>query len=422
MLQDIHNLLSRPEVEQIVHIHPNDPQADLFPEWPPWQQIFDNNKTTPLLASIRAAQLPRDPIVLDVTIPQSTFGMSPKKHHEVSRMTQYIANLGLPEGVHIVDVGAGQGYLTRALHSHFGTPVLALDNDLVQTHGSQARGGSDFTGITHRTIHLTPVTLVAAIDDWIPASPTKIPVLLVALHACGSLTPDLFRAVLSLPKNHFWYPVAIVAVGCCYNLMHPPDDFPLYTAPLPHPLPASAYQMAAQIPDTWYHSAAHLASTTLAIRKVVWRALLGRLYVEHISDPLSSNSAVTDTGSTPAMRRLGRLHDSAYDSWPAFLRIASQRIGVDLAGPSPPSEPPNPSLQRRLESLHVLRCLIGPVVESYIILDRIEWLRDQLSRSEMLKGYDVEPVNLFDQTTGSGRNIALVLKPKEDGLLAGAHD
>ncbi|KAG6854656.1 hypothetical protein C0991_003304 [Blastosporella zonata] len=422
MLPAIHQVLSRADVQQIVQVHPNDPAADDFGDSPPWQDIVADYHSTsphnPLLAAIRNAQLPRQPIPLPLTIPQSSFGMSPKKYHEVSRMTQYIANLGLPANVHIVDVGAGQGYLTRALHAHFGTPALALDNDHVQTHGSQARGGPKVTGITHRTIHLTPDTLVSAIDDWVPSTPT--PVLLVALHACGSLTPDLFRAALSLSKAHQkWYPAAIVAVGCCYNLMCPPNDFPLHNLnknPLPS-LPASAYQMAAQIPDTWLLSPQHLERASLSIRKVVWRALLGRLF-----DASSAN--VTGTGSTPTMRRLGRLHDSAYDSWDAFIRVASQRIGVDLSStsdsspvsplPSSNSQPPNPALQARLASLHVLRCLLGPVIESYIILDRLAWLQHQLQSpltAGALEGYSVEAVNLFDQATGSGRNVALVVRP-----------
>ncbi|KAG6903286.1 hypothetical protein C0995_000181 [Termitomyces sp. Mi166 len=402
MLASIHHLLASPDVQQIIRLHPNDVDADSFPAV---------DADLPLIAAVRAAQIPRAAIPLDVSIPQNPFGMSPKKHHEVTRMTQFIANLGLPPAVHIVDVGAGQGYLTRALHAYFGTPALALHSNRVQTHGSASRSPP---GITHRTIHLTPQTLVSAVDAWLDAddpdaSPTPIPVLLVALHACGSLTPDLFRAVLSLPNHHTWYPAAVVAVGCCYNLMHPPTDFPLHAPPLPVPLPASAYQMAAQIPDTWLLTPDRQASAELATRKVVWRALLGRIYASSHSP--NDTSPDKDTGSTPTMRRLGRLPDSAYASWPTFLRIASQRIGVDLAGPDPPPEPPNPALQRRLESLHVLRCLLGPVIESYIILDRVEWLKEQVRKSEVLKGYAVEAVNLFDQATGSGRNVALVLRP-----------
>ncbi|KAF5382542.1 hypothetical protein D9615_002826 [Tricholomella constricta] len=415
MLSDIHDLLGQELVQQLLAVHPNDPQADDITGWPHWRAILNaETPAHPLLTAIRTNQLPRTPIALDVSISQSPFGMSPKKHHEVSRMTQFIADLAATRGLHdlrIVDVGAGQGYLTRALHAHFRSHTLALDNDHAQTHGAQARSGPRIPGLTHRTIHLTPATLVAAIDDWIPTtSPTTVPapVLLVALHACGSLTPDLFRAVLGLSPTHSWRPAAVVAVGCCYNLIEPSRDFPLSTYlrlhPLPQPLPASAYQMAAQIPDHWHDSPAHLARAQLALRKVVWRALLGRLYA-----CITHTENVTDTGSTPTMRRLGRLHHSAYDSWPAFLAQAGKRVGVDFLSAS--DHPPDPDLQARLESLHVLRCLLGPAVESYIVLDRVAWIREELAMSKALEGYSIDAVNLFDQATGSGRNIALILAP-----------
>jgi len=68
-------------------------------------------------------------------------------------------------------------------------------------------------------------------------------------------------------------------------------------------------------------------------------------------------------------------------------------------------------LERRLEVLHVLRCLLGPVVESLIVLDRLAWVREALSEMSGGTHMQVEAVNLFDQATGSGRNIAIVIAP-----------
>ena len=54
-------------------------------------------------------------------------------------------------------------------------------------------------------------------------SDVVVPVLFVALHACGSLTPDILRAFLlaSTQPPAAWKPFGVVAVGCCYNLMNP---------------------------------------------------------------------------------------------------------------------------------------------------------------------------------------------------------
>ena len=119
--------------------------------------------------------------------------------------------------------------------------ILALDSDQWQTRGSQiweqrvARAlrtaGNDnlSTPIFHKTIHITPDTLIPAVDDWIRETKEGTNhndpdhVLFVALHACGSLTPDIFRACVSAAcrRNSSWIMAGAVIVGCCYNLLTP---------------------------------------------------------------------------------------------------------------------------------------------------------------------------------------------------------
>jgi hypothetical protein len=445
--------LAQPVVQQLLSIHPNDAALSSFNppnEWshwwvhpPDWRDLIavtssstnamspdiavtssSTNAIRPLLAQIAALQLPRDPIPVPPLIAQSTRSMSPKKHHEVTRMTDYIARLLStrfptldPAHVRLVDIGAGQGYVTRALHAHLGSHTLALDADHAQTTGAETRTST--ARITHRTLHITPDTLLHAIDDWIPTttSDVPVPVLFIALHACGSLTPDILRAFLRAraAPHPLWTPLAVVAVGCCYNLLHP-ADFPLAPLSPPPVLPLAAYHLAAQIPSHWSDSPQSLAAAALSIRKVVWRALLARLsadIVDHTPNPLG-------TGSTPAMQRLGRLRDAAYLSWPDFLAIAGPKLGADF---SAHDHGRNPLLERRLEVLHVLRCLLGPVIESLIVLDRVAWVRAELASHDrggkegkhedegIRVPMHVEAVNLFDQATGSGRNIAIVVAP-----------
>jgi hypothetical protein len=55
-----------------------------------------------------------------------------------------------------------------------------------------------------------------------------------------------------------------------------------------------------------------------------------------------------------------------------------------------------------------------------IILDRVQWLREQLV-SDMERPMNVRIVNVFDQTMGSGRNIALVLSPYESASIQNSH-
>lgn len=117
--------------------------------------------------------------------------------------------------------------------------------------------------ITHATVHITPATLVSAVDNWVDtwvsnkATLATAPnikrdteweqpfgdadeanerprVLFVGLHACGSLTPDILRALISclsplsgMEQSRLWTAAGAVVVGCCYNLMDPIGEPPL---------------------------------------------------------------------------------------------------------------------------------------------------------------------------------------------------
>lgn len=127
-------------------------------------------------------------------------------------------------------------------------------------------------------------------------------------------------------------------------------------------------------------------------------------------------------GQTPENRRLGKLPDAAYEDWKTFLESATSKIGVQLDhfAAQLPVYVYNESRRKQLESalsvLHVLRCIMGPLIETLILLDRYEWIREELGESDgpqESNTMDVNLVNLFDQATGSGRNVAIVIKPRE---------
>ncbi|KXN88186.1 Protein RRNAD1, partial [Leucoagaricus sp. SymC.cos] len=490
-LTRLHAVLTSPAVQSLLRLHPNELAIEsgvIPPEWKEWPNW---SKDTPrgwlelvhyymtplapipsslraLLEAIRGAQLPRQAITLDVRPVMKETGMSPKKAHEVFRMVAYVLeiikfNEWDISSLRMVDVGAGQGYLTRALKAQLPqTRILALDADEAQTIGAQRweerllpPSSEENPSITHKTIHITPENLFATIDEWISEGLLKetqeeIPVLLIGLHACGSLTPDVIRTFSGWrPGGKPWRFAAAVVVGCCYNLMNP-DDFPLSRhmqslSPLID-IPTSAYHLAAQIPTQWLTSLSPPSpspSVEMALRKVTWRALLGRKLQRlqgHSTSALSAtvvninltpgrqlpwsrlpvvkvqnfDQEEVGTGATPAMRRLGRLRDHAYQDWDTFLDVAGKKMGVKFANDAEGQER-DAHMERLLEVVHTLRCLIGPVVESAIILDRLAWIEENLG-SDAHREMRAEIVNLFDQATGSGRNIAIVIAPSIPSL------
>jgi hypothetical protein len=149
----------------------------------------------------------------------------------------------------------------------------------------------------------------------------------------------------------------------------------------------------------------------LALRKVVWRAIIGARFAKALQKTGSEEGPVKvdGTGDRPVMRRLGRLNNTVYTDWKTFANVAGKRIGVDF-GPDNELDAEERVLISELEVLHVLRCIIGPLVESLIIKDRQQWVQEHLDERGMDEMH-VDLVNLFDQATGSGRNIAMVVAP-----------
>ncbi|KAF9811114.1 hypothetical protein IEO21_06663 [Rhodonia placenta] len=412
--------------------------------------------------------------------------MSPKKAHEVVRMTAYTSWLfnsspSLRTIRHVADVGAGQflvystilrfpcvdhcvlvleqAYLSRSLRDKIGLNVLALDWSDVQSQGAVRREAigkkrrkreiptpaqdessiphpndndptpakQQLSALTYMTLRITTDTLLSSVNEWfhrgyqfttseeresLYGKPT--PALFVALHACGSLTPNILRAFLARLKssdgNQKWSPQAAIVVGCCYNLLEA-SDF-LLSHEFTHPtsgrppiyLTNNHLQLAAQVPSQWMRSEVASAATRLAIRKVVWRALLAGILARVPNLPANDNKQADDDDYCPVhLRRLGKLNDSVYDNWDAFLARAGEKLGVDLMQ----GHPRDREMESRLEVMHVLRCILGPVVESFILLDRLQWLKEELQGT----GMDVELINLFDQASGSGRNVAIAISP-----------
>lgn len=207
-------------------------------------------------------------------------------------------------------------------------------------------------------------------------------------------------------------------------------DFPLSKPlrdmdPIPK-LSIAAVHLAAQVPSQWLKSEDTVRKAELALRKVVYRALiqpvLQAVAVQSsvISDyaTLSERLIQPGLGETFENRRLGKLNDKSYQDWPTFLECATDKLGIDLVAISKslPDWFIHEEGRQRMESalflLQALRCILGPLIETLILLDRRDWIRQELAdMNDCGQEVEVEIVNLFDQSTGSGRNVALVVKP-----------
>ncbi|RPD54680.1 hypothetical protein L227DRAFT_482771, partial [Lentinus tigrinus ALCF2SS1-6] len=403
-------------------------------------------------------------------------GMSPKKAHEVVEMTAFLetmlaSNRLLRHTRHAVDIGAGQAYLSRNLRDRLGVHVLALDWSDIQTQGAARKDASKSSrrsrqkgqtaeqigtsdalsnegsnsnntsqgSLTYVTTCIDKESLLSSTQAWLGnAGPSGLQsaslpthqstlsheasathVLLVGLHACGSLTLDILRAFVAAatrslrtgtsasPEPASWIPQGAVIVGCCYNMMRPEGKWP---KPVMYyfRLTSNHLQLAAQVPAEWARTEATLKDARSALRKIVWRAMLEETLTQHAEAPAHHEApsvACGDDGTHTDRRprRLGRLNDSAYKDWETFVHTVRMKLGLaDVDMPKPDTE-----LEKRIEVFHTLRCIAGPAVESLILLDRLAWMQEELQGLP----YKVELVNLFDQASGSGRNVAIVIRP-----------
>lgn len=137
--------------------------------------------------------------------------------------------------------------------------------------------------------------------------------------------------------------------------------------------------------------------------------------------PTTLDSQQTDTsgtGQTSSLLKLGKLNDRCYASWKSFLQGVEQKISIKLPESAFDEhlkgdlDIDGKDVERRLQVLHTLRCLLGPVIESAILRDRVRWIYEMLKEVEGDSQFSrVDLVNLFDQSTGSGRNVAIVIMP-----------
>lgn len=167
------------------------------------------------------------------------------------------------------------------------------------------------------------------------------------------------------------------------------------------PALSSAHQMlATQSPKTYSPSS---PDALLPMRKLYYRS---RLEAELIR--LRSSASSDGQATHPA--RLGRLSDSSFTSYNKFRSAALSKLGFSDCSSTPlpltiqarTGAEAEEAAFSRFACLWLLRTLLGPVIESYLVLDRYLYIQSRTDGQTKLR-----PV--FDQSTGSLRNMAILL-------------
>lgn len=176
---------------------------------------------------VSVSRVPQAGVVEKGELPKEVrIGLSAKKAHEVEALAATVAQLAAEAGVNrVVDIGSGKGYLAQALCLHHGLNVVGLEAQ--STHNASTvdrverirslRGnivGGEMNAMT-RFLSGSTVSDPALRDACNGA-------VIVALHACGDLTPIALRLFATTSA------AAVVALSCCYHRVSS-NHFPMST-------------------------------------------------------------------------------------------------------------------------------------------------------------------------------------------------
>ncbi|XP_071583011.1 LOW QUALITY PROTEIN: methyltransferase-like protein 25B, partial [Heliangelus exortis] len=234
--------------------------------------------------SVRKGGVPRPPCQSPLLPPPLRRHVKPKKQHEIRRLGKLLQRLSLLTGCdRVVDVGSGQGHLSRFLSFGLGLSVVGVeadprlaaaarrfDQELLRELGK--RGGPKRRGVAGNPPRHPPLTprppqhLTGRLDPHAPWGEFLLPpdppsdappspssssswgvrnplggpggsvggsrVLVTGLHACGDLSPALLRHFTRSPRV-----AAVASVACCHmKLSAAPGPSPPGVPPPGYPL------------------------------------------------------------------------------------------------------------------------------------------------------------------------------------------
>ncbi|KAJ2844766.1 hypothetical protein IWW36_005054 [Coemansia brasiliensis] len=355
-------------------------------------------------------------------------GMNPKKQVEVKLLSQLVSTVAKESQCSlVVDVGAGQGYLSRVLaYSSYNLPVLAIDSSPKQQRGAEtmqqrtikrlrgSRATQDGFGwkaeraqqLQHTVMHVgldSTNQLAAKAHNAMPVANTRW--MLCGLHACGDLSSAILKAFVESDA------AAVAVVPCCYNhISEAPREsaavgFPLSSGMHGIQLGQNALKTACQATSRWDSCA---EATLAAFRRNYFRALLHHLMVAH--------NQVAPNAMAPAV---GKVTNTELQAISVSVDASSDEIAFTtyaLAALTKLNHAWRPTAEQCVECYRehgstglqqiaaawTLKSLAGPLVECMLVVDRAMYLAEHCSASGRVSAFA-----LFDPVT-SPRNVVLV--------------
>ncbi|KAL7417199.1 methyltransferase domain-containing protein [Mrakia frigida] len=387
---------------------------------------------TELLELCRTLPLPREYVRKkeeeeSSPLPKSVLvGMSGKKELEVRRFRDIAFELSSRRGLRkAVDIGAGQGYLSRTLslttsssQTQPSSPasslqLLAIDASSTQILGSQTFGSkpsSSPSAITYLVQKIEGAHSASKeIETWLGPNEEEEG-LIIGLHACGKLTDDTIGMFLRNGRLK-----GLVVVGCCYHHLRSGTGegcFPTSKVfkDLGVEWSSTAQMAGVQNVTSWEEGAGSEPTSEEVVRRREERRKGARLRTHHrrLLTPLLSHPFLPPT---PHVLPLGSLPSSSSPTFRSYALSALTKLNLLASLSTDQTETVLLEADRLEEEfaedwrwegkgrvIENLVKILGGLVESTIAMDRYLFLKEQeeVKKVDLVVGweYEVSPRNL----------------------------
>ncbi|WP_434345476.1 methyltransferase [Myxococcus virescens] len=305
-----------------------------------------------------------------------TQGLSAKKTHELERVLALLAPR--TRFIHqAVDIGGGMGHLARLCARTFGWTFHSIDRDAAL----QDKGRRWLTR-THPPGGDTLCFIQASVEDGL--QPQLDPLFSgrdrasIGLHTCGPLALTQIRKSQGAGF--------VLNIGCCYDKLEVPRDYPVSRFGSGHPLPFTPHALALTTRGRHHKTEEEFARMK---RVYAWRFAFDLLSRRHFPE-----RGFVRAGDAPRALYAER--------FAVYARDRLERLGLDPGMTDAELNAFEVSVRAETRDLllcHLLRDRFARALEVVLLLDRAILLEES--------GFQVEFLQLFDPRQ-SPRNLALI--------------
>jgi hypothetical protein len=349
-------------------------------------------------------------------------GMNQKKQYEVELLAKIIAKYAKNYNCDsVLDIGSGKGYLSHVLAYEYELSVLAIDNNEMVVHKSNVRSDQlssknkqqQQQKKTYKAIsaHVTTdqVQFERLISESSSLSSQFKNMCLIGLHTCGDLAPTTIQMFLAHERAK-----SMVNVGCCYHKLTT-DGYPMSNYLKCKlgglDLTNGGQVLACSAIEKWDTIQDAISHFKRNAHRCALESYLYQYHDDNNNNNSSTSKIIHSIGSVPnqysntfvtyAIYALSQMKNKGQITSPQLLQLMNEpdtlKESLDTYYTSLGPEPDGTI--RTLSLFWSLRALLGPVIESLIMMDRYLYLMEQpaVAHADILRVFDedVSPRNMI---------------------------